>query len=197
MTRPSWSRRPTAPLKASILLACVAALVGCTGLPAAPTWSAAPGSTRTLPQFHLDDAYCRSQAEQSVAGRSPEQAATESTVGGAVVGAAVGAIAGGLLTDGRNLGAGAATGAVIGSLVGSSASGQAALSVQQRYDQVYYRCMYALGHRVPVPLAPSVEGPAPISPRSGPARPAPPARSAPPAPPSGPPPAPPRTWQGG
>jgi uncharacterized protein YcfJ len=188
---------PCRRLRVPLLLVGLGVLAGCSGLPVAPTWSAVPGSTRTVSQFHMDDAYCRAQAEQAVAGRTPDQAAAESTATGAVVGATVGAVAGGLLTDGRNLGAGAATGAVLGTIIGSSESSRSARAVQQRYDQTYYSCMYALGHRVPVSaVAPLPGAPALVAPPPGAPLPV-PARSTPPSPPPGQPPAPPRSWQRG
>ncbi len=197
MTRCSVHKASCSSLRVPLLLLCLGVFAGCSGLPVAPTWSAAPGSTRTVAQFHIDDAYCRAQAEQAVAGRTPDQAAAESTATGAVVGATVGAVAGGLLTDGRNLGAGAATGAVLGTIVGSSESSRSARAVQQRYDQTYYSCMYALGHRVPMPaVAPFPAGPTQFAPASGVPLPA-PTRSTPPPPPPGQPPAPPRSWQRG
>ncbi|MFZ9406427.1 MAG: hypothetical protein ACO26U_04950 [Burkholderiaceae bacterium] len=185
---------------AIILLA--AGLTACATGPAGPSWSAMPGSSSSLQQFQADDAYCRSQALQASGGRSPGQAAAETTAGAAVVGGALGAVAGGIITDGRNLGAGAATGALLGAAVGSGQGDQAALTTQQRYDQIYYACMYALGHRVPAPAgwsgrAPAPSGaPAPLPPPAAPTG-ATPARPAPPPPPPGLPPPPPRSWQRG
>ncbi|MFN5512099.1 MAG: hypothetical protein ACK49H_12635 [Burkholderiales bacterium] len=83
-------------------------------------------------------------------------------------------------------------------------SGPQAGSSQQRYDQLYYSCMYAHGHRVPAParsaaggLPPSGSMPAAGNPSpagSGFATGASSTRPAPPPPPPGTPPAPPRSW---
>ena len=192
-------------LRRLFMVLAASGLAACAASPAGPTWNAMPGSTRSLQQFQLDDAYCRSQALQASGGRSAQQAAADATVGGAIAGGALGAVAGGIITDGRNLGAGAATGALLGAAVGSSQGGRDALTAQQRYDQLYFSCMYALGHRVPVPAGTFSQPSSPSG--SVPARPpafqpslpvgAEPSRPAPPVPPSGLPPPPPRSWQRG
>ena len=44
-----------------------------------------------------------------------------------------------------------AVGLLFGTLAGSAAAQGAWLSTQQQFDTAYYVCMYATGHRVPVP----------------------------------------------
>ena len=192
-------------LRRLFMVLAASGLAACVSSPVGPTWNAMPGSTRSLQQFQMDDAYCRSQALQASGGRSAQQAAADATAGGAIAGGALGAIAGGIITDGRNLGAGAATGALLGAAVGSSQGSLDALTVQQRYDQLYFSCMYALGHRVPAPAGAIGQPSSPSG--SVPARPpafqpslpmsTDPSRPATPVPPPGAPPPPPRSWQRG
>lgn len=59
-----------------LMISSVVLLAGCANLPASPTWSAAPGSTRTLAQFQVDDALCRGQAERAVATEAPPPGST-------------------------------------------------------------------------------------------------------------------------
>jgi hypothetical protein len=40
-----------------------------------------------------------------------------------------------------------------GSVVGTGYAQNAAVVTQQSYDRVYFQCMYAYGHRIPVPAA--------------------------------------------
>ncbi len=127
-------------------------LTACTVMPSGPDVMVLPGTGVTLERFRDDDALCRQFAYVQIGGKTAEQAARQSAVTSAAVGTAVGALAGAAIGGGRD---GAAVGAGAGLLVGSAAGSDAARSsgfgTQRQYDNAYIQCMYAKGHRVPVP----------------------------------------------
>ncbi len=131
----------------------VLGLAGCATLPDGPTYSALPGSRQTFDQFQVDDAGCRQFATQALGGTTPQQNANNAAVGSAVVGTALGAAIGGLLggSDGAAIGAG--MGLFTGAAAGAGNAQAAGFSSQQRFDNAYYQCMFARGHRVPVPAS--------------------------------------------
>jgi hypothetical protein len=127
---------------------------GCVTVPTGPSVMALPGTGKTFEQFQADDAVCRQWVLRQT-GTTPDAAATQSTVGGAVIGTVVGAGLGAALgAVSGHAGTGAAIGAGGGLLVGTAAgasAGQASgLSAQRRYDNAYQQCMYANGNQVPV-----------------------------------------------
>ena len=134
-------------------LAGALALSGCATLPDGPSYAAMPGSRSTYEQFQMDDATCRQFSTQAIGGTTPSQDANNAAVGSAVVGTALGAAIGGLLggSDGAAIGAG--MGLFTGAAVGTGNAQAAGYSSQQRYDNVYYQCMYSRGHRVPMPAS--------------------------------------------
>ena len=159
-------------------------VAGCTTIPTGPSRMALPGSGKDFDQFRADDASCRQYALDA-SGATPTQTQENSAVKSAVVGTAVGALAGAAI-GGSSQGAatGAGVGLLFGALAGASAGDQSGYAVQRRYDNGYTQCMYAKGHRVPVPAGMS---------RQVQAQPAPPQPYyAPPAPAYSPPPAPPQ-----
>jgi hypothetical protein len=140
-----------------VAVALLALLSACTSHPPGPGVMVLPGSSATFEQFQADDAQCQGYAQQS-SGASAGSAAQKSAVDSAVVGTAVGAAAGALIGSASgDAGEGAAVGAGSGLLLGSAAgSGAYAASgdlVQRRYDTAYVQCMYAKGHKVPVPAS--------------------------------------------
>src|SRR5258708_1813754 len=135
------------PLLASLLL------VACAPMPTVQHVMALPGTGKSLDQFDVDDATCRSWAERRI-GSSPNQVATDATVGGAAVGTLLGAASGAAIgAAAGNPAMGAAGGAGVGLLGGTSVgvanAQQGAWSVQRRYDIAYVQCMYASGNQVP------------------------------------------------
>ena len=122
-----------------------------------------PGTGKSFDQFRSDDAECRQFATVQAGGTSAQQAATDSGARSAAIGTAVGAAAGALIDGSAGAGVGAGIGLLTGALIGSSAAGASAYTLQQRYDIGYTQCMYAKGHKVPVPasLAASYDRPAP------------------------------------
>lgn len=128
-------------------------LAGCATLPDGPSHTALPGSRQTFDQFQVDDAGCRQFAVQALGGTTPQQNANNAAVGSAVVGTAMGAAIGGLLGGSEGAAVGAGMGLFTGAAVGAGNSQVAGASSQQRYDNAYYQCMFARGHRVPVPAS--------------------------------------------
>jgi hypothetical protein len=131
----------------------VLGLAGCATLPDGPTQTALPGSRQTFDQFQVDDAGCRQFATQALGGTTPQQHANNAAVGSAVVGTALGAAIGGLLGGSEGAAVGAGMGLFTGAAVGAGNAQAVGYSSQQRFDNAYYQCMFARGHRVPVPAS--------------------------------------------
>ena len=125
---------------------------GCVTFPSGPSVMALPGGNRNFEEFRTDDNECRVFAANSVGGPSAQQASMDAGAASAVIGTIVGAAAGAAI-GGSSSGAavGAGSGLLIGSAMGANAAHYSGYSVQQRYDIGYTQCMYAKGHRVPVP----------------------------------------------
>jgi hypothetical protein len=144
----------------------VLGIAGCTTIPTGPSRMALPGSGKDFDQFRVDDASCRQYALDT-SGATPTQTQENSAVKSAVVGTAIGAIAGAAI-GGSSHGAatGAGVGLLMGAMAGAAAGDQSGYAVQRRYDNGYVQCMYAKGHRVPVPagMAPSRQVQAPAQP---------------------------------
>ena len=140
---------------AALLAAFVGAvgLSGCATLPDGPTYAALPGSRASYEQFQVDDVTCRQASTAAIGGTTPQQNANNAAVGSAVVGTALGAAIGGLLGGHDGAAVGAGMGLFTGAAVGAGNSQAAGYGSQQRYDNAYYQCMYARGHRVPVPAS--------------------------------------------
>ena len=132
----------------------LALLVGaCATIPTGPGVMVLPGTRKTFDQFRADEYECRDYAYRSVGGQTAQQAATNSAVASAAVGTAVGAAAGAAIGGSQGAAVGAGTGLVLGSAVGSSNAYASGYGLQARYDDAYTQCMYAKGHRVPVPAS--------------------------------------------
>jgi hypothetical protein len=129
----------------------VLAVGGCATYPTGPSALALPGTGKTFEQFRLDDGECQRYAFQQIGGETAEKTAEESSVRSAVIGTAVGAIAGAAIGGHNGAGVGAGTGLLFGSVAGTDASRRSAYGSQRRYDNAYIQCMYAHGHKVPVP----------------------------------------------
>ena len=137
---------------AVLAIVAAAALAGCVTVPTGPTYSAMPGSRKPIDQFQYDDTSCRQYAVQA-SGGTPGEAATDAAVGSAVVGTILGAAVGGILAGGDGARVGAGLGLFSGSAVGAGNAQAAAYTSQQRLDNTYYQCMYASGHKVPMPAS--------------------------------------------
>ena len=135
-----------------IAVAALTALAGCATVPTGPTYSAMPGSRKNIDQFQIDDASCRQYAVQAT-GTTPNQAATDAAVGSAVIGTILGAAVGGLIGGHEGAAVGAGVGLFGGSAAGAGNAQAASYTAQQRLDNSYYQCMYAQGHKVPMPAS--------------------------------------------
>ncbi len=144
-------------LSAVIATSALVLLSGCASIPTAPSMMALPGTGRDFSDFRRDDAQCRQYASQEVGGF-----ANEPGVRSAVVGTAVGAAAGAAIGGHQGAGVGAGAGLLFGSAVGADATRSHNYGSQRQYDNAYIQCMYARGHKVPVPadLARSLARPA-------------------------------------
>ena len=138
--------------RSALTVAALTALAGCATVPTGPTYSAMPGSRKSIDQFQIDDASCRQYAVQ-VTGTTPNQAAADAGVGSAVVGTILGAAVGGLIGGSEGAAVGAGMGLFGGSAVGAGNAQAASYTAQQRLDNSYYQCMYAQGHKVPMPAS--------------------------------------------
>lgn len=126
-------------------------VAGCTTIPTGPSRMALPGTGKDFDTFRVDDASCRQFALQS-SGATPTETQENSAVKSAVVGTAVGALAGAAMGgSSRGAATGAGVGLLMGALSGAAAGDQSGHAVQRRYDNGYVQCMYAKGHRVPLP----------------------------------------------
>ncbi len=159
----------------------VLALAACATVPAGPSLTALRGSQKSTEQFVADDASCRTVVYERMAVATG--AANQNVAASAAAGTAIGATAGAVI-DGSS---GAAAGAVVGMALGAIAASSVAATTQQQYDTAYFACMYARGHKVPVPaheveryrawFESLAQAPAaPAAPAAGSAPPAPPPR---------------------
>lgn len=142
------------PAKRLLVVAIALSLGACAVVPTGPSIMVLPGTGQSIEQFRADDVYCRDYSMVQIGGKTASQASSESLATSAAVGTAVGAVAGAAIGGGRE---GAAVGAGAGLLVGTAAGAGAARSsgfgTQRQYDNAYIQCMYAKGHRVPVPAS--------------------------------------------
>jgi hypothetical protein len=141
---------PALPLKSAVA-ATALLLAACVSVPAGPSLQALPGSRKSLEQFNLDDGQCRSAATAQVGGVSPTDAANQSAAASAAAGTAIGAVTGAMVDGSSGAAAGAGIGLLFGAMAGSATSYDAYYVTQQRFDATYFTCMYARGHKVPVP----------------------------------------------
>jgi hypothetical protein len=143
-------------------------LAGCVPAQMGPTVNVMPGAGKSFEQFQADQAACKAYANDQIAGARKE--ANQQAVGTALIGTALGA---GLGAAAGNAGVGAAAGAAAGTGVAAGNAQNAALTIQQQYDNAYSQCMYAKGEQVegfaPPAPPPPPEPPAPPKPKYDPA----------------------------
>ena len=175
-------RSETMRIRKILGIATGALLVGaCTVMPTGPSMLVLPGTGRSMDNFRYDDNECRQFAYAQIGGTSAQQAANQSAVGSAVVGTAIGAVAGAAIGGSQGAAVGAGVGLVGGSAVGVNSAYASGYGTQRQYDNAYIQCMYAKGHRVPVPA--NMAYPRTVSPANAGAGIPPPPPGAPPAPP--------------
>lgn len=142
-------------MKTTSLLIMVAALglSACATNPTGPSNMALPGTGKDFNVFRADDLSCRDFALTQIGGKTVNQQYNASlattTAVGTVVGAAIGAAAGG----GEGAAIGAGMGALSGGAIGSNTAAVSGMNAQDKYDNAYLQCMYAAGHRIPVPAS--------------------------------------------
>ena len=151
-------------------------LAACTTIPTGPSVLVLPGTGRSFDQFRNDEMDCRQYAQAQSGGTTANQAGRDAAIASAAVGTAIGAVAGAAIGGRDGAAVGAGTGLLIGSASGSDASRHSAYGTQRQYDNAYIQCMYAKGHRVPVPAGMA-------TPTASAAPPPPPAAMPPPPPP--------------
>ncbi|QOJ23049.1 MAG: hypothetical protein HRU78_04830 [Gammaproteobacteria bacterium] len=137
-------------LRNLIIVAITGWLTACVHLPTGPSVMALPGSGKNFDQFRSDELACKQYAYEQVDGKTPRQASRMSGMESAAIGTGLGAAAGAALGGGQGAAVGAGIGLLAGSLLGSNTAAASGYSSQQRYDNSYVQCMYAMGHRVPV-----------------------------------------------
>lgn len=138
-----------------MLAACVG-LAACATYPRGPSVLVMPSATANFDQFRADESNCRGYAQETIGPNTPQQAATASGLNSATVGTAIGAVAGTLIGaasghPGMGAAIGAGSGLLLGSAVGTDNAYGAGSGLQDRYNMAYVQCMYAKGHRVPLP----------------------------------------------
>jgi len=126
-------------------------LGACTVMPTGPSMLVLPGTGSSIDTFRYDDNECRQFAYVQIGGKTAQQSANEAAVGNAVVGTAIGALAGAAIGGRQGAAVGAGSGLVVGSAYGSGSAWNSGYAAQRQYDNAYIQCMYAKGHRVPVP----------------------------------------------
>ncbi len=128
-------------------------LAACATTPSGPSNMALPGTGKDFNAFRSSDLSCRDFALNQIGSKSVNQQYNESlaatTAVGTVIGAAIGAAAGG----GEGAAIGAGVGALSGGAIGADTATTSGENAQQKYDNAYYQCMYAAGHKIPVPAS--------------------------------------------
>ena len=127
-------------------VAAVSVLGGCAMTPLGPTIAAMPGANKPYPAFQQDDGYCRGVAANAVQGQV--EAANSQQVGTTLFTTLLGTALGAAVGGGRGAAIGAAAGAGAGTIYGVNQGQWQQMSIQQRYDIIYARCMYGQGDRV-------------------------------------------------
>lgn len=129
------------------------ALTACATTPTGPSNMALPGTGKDFNAFRSADLSCRDFALTQIGSKTVNQQYNESlaatTAVGTVIGAAIGAAAGG----GEGAAIGAGVGALSGGAIGADTAATSGENAQQKYDNAYYQCMYAAGHKIPVPAS--------------------------------------------
>jgi outer membrane lipoprotein SlyB len=136
-----------------VCISLAVALTGCATTPGGPSNMALPGTGKDFNLFRADDLSCRDFALGQIGSKSVNQQYNQSlaatTAVGTVIGAALGAAAGG----GQGAAIGAGVGALSGGAIGADTAATSGDNAQQKYDNAYLQCMYAAGHKIPVPAS--------------------------------------------
>jgi uncharacterized protein YcfJ len=129
------------------------ALTACATTPTGPSNMALPGTGKNFNTFRTDDSSCRDFALAQIGSKTVNQQYNQSLAATAAVGTVVGAALGAAAGGGQGAAIGAGVGALSGSAIGADTAAASGANAQQKYDNAYYQCMYAAGHRIPVPAS--------------------------------------------
>ena len=146
-------KKPKSSLACLSMIAGALALGACTVMPSGPSVMVLPGTGQSFDRFRADDYVCREFSLMQIGGQTPQSVANQAAVGSAVVGTAIGAVAGAAIGGSQGAAVGAGTGMLIGGTAGSNTAQVSGYGSQRQYDNAYIQCMYAKGHRVPVPAS--------------------------------------------
>ncbi|HSH86651.1 MAG TPA: YMGG-like glycine zipper-containing protein [Methylophilus sp.] len=141
------------PFNSIVAIGLSLALAACATTPTGPSNMALPGTGKDFNAFRSADMSCRDFAMAQIGSKSVNQQYNQSlaatTAIGTVIGAAIGAAAGG----GEGAAIGAGVGAISGGAIGADTAAASGENAQVKYDNAYYQCMYASGHKIPVPAS--------------------------------------------
>lgn len=136
-----------------MILVLTATLTACATNPTGPSNLALPGTGKDFNAFRTDDLSCRDFALSQIGGKSVNAQYNASLATTTAVGTAIGAAIGAATGGGHGAAVGAGVGALAGSAVGANNAAVSGMNAQDKYDNAYYQCMYAAGHRIPVPAS--------------------------------------------
>lgn len=128
-------------------------LTACATNPTGPSNMALPGTGKHFEVFRADDLSCRDYALAQIGGKSVNQQYNASLAATTAVGTALGAAIGAAAGGGQGAAVGAGMGALTGGAIGANSAAVSGMNAQDKYDNAYYQCMYAAGHRIPVPAS--------------------------------------------
>ncbi|MEI7613415.1 MAG: YMGG-like glycine zipper-containing protein [Betaproteobacteria bacterium] len=135
-------------LKSWVVMPVLLLLGACATVPTGPSLMALPGTGKDFNEFRASDFECRRYASQVIGGLADDPGVRH-----AVVGTTVGAVAGAAIGGQQGAAVGAGVGLLAGSASGAESSRSYGYGAQRRYDESYIQCMYASGHKVPVPAS--------------------------------------------
>ena len=137
-----------------------ALLSGCATFPEGPSIRALPGTGKSMEEFRAADDACRQDSLERVRSKRPDLAVSETDQTHAVAATTGDATRGGSIMQDPVTASGTA------SAMRPETKDISARDLQHEYDYAYVRCMYVMGHRVPVPrqaIAPWSQHPSPSS----------------------------------
>ncbi|BEV08825.1 YMGG-like glycine zipper-containing protein [Methylophilus sp. DW102] len=128
-------------------------LTACATNPTGPSSMALPGTGKDFKAFRADDLSCRDFALTQIGGKTVNQQYNASLATTTAVGTAIGAAIGAATGGGEGAAIGAGMGALSGGAIGANTATVSGMNAQDKYDNAYYQCMYAAGHKIPVPAS--------------------------------------------
>lgn len=128
-------------------------LTACATNPTGPSSMALPGTGKDFNAFRADDLSCRDFALTQIGGKTVNQQYNASLATTTAVGTAIGAAIGAATGGGQGAAIGAGVGALSGGAIGANTANDSGRNAQDKYDNAYYQCMYAAGHKIPVPAS--------------------------------------------